>query len=283
MFDHFLSTLSLVSRVPVKIKHRFDPSRMDFCLPLTGIFPALLGAVIFFAGFILIGDRLLTAMFTLICQYLCFNLFHLDGLLDTADAFMGSPGRENEKEKRASILKDPGIGVYAFFTGLAVLSLKLILLCKLSPMVLVFPVPLLAFPISGRIAAAFVPVMAKPFREEGLGALAKDSRAFRVIGGALAALAFWTLLCSGGLRLYNALTASQLFTVSLFPASILPPALLLALPVLSPLISLFFARLYSKKLGGYTGDAQGAAAETAELVHLGGAFIILKVLGFYLM
>ncbi|MDR2759196.1 MAG: adenosylcobinamide-GDP ribazoletransferase [Spirochaetaceae bacterium] len=38
------------------------------------------------------------------------------------------------------------------------------------------------------------------------------------------------------------------------------------------------ARQYQKHLGGYSGDALGAAVELGELLHLGGALGLLTIL-----
>ena len=131
MFDRFLSTLSIVSRIPVKVKFTFDPSRMDYYLPVTGVCPALVGLLVFGGCSLLWDNPLLTGIIVIIAQYCCFNLFHLDGLMDTADAFLGSV----DKEKRQAILKDSRIGVYGFFAGTAVLALKTALLCALAPLI----------------------------------------------------------------------------------------------------------------------------------------------------
>jgi adenosylcobinamide-GDP ribazoletransferase len=48
---------------------------------------------------------------------------------------------------------------------------------------------------------------------------------------------------------------------------------LLSLAVTGPLTALFYARLYRKGIGGYTGDAMGAAVETGEMLYLAAAFI----------
>ena len=111
MLDRFLSTFSLVSRIPVRGKFVFDTSRMDFHFPLVGVFPALI-QLLLFGGLSLLWDNpRLTVIIVIITQYLCFNLFHLDGLMDTADAFLGTVDRE----KRQAILKDSRTGVYGFF------------------------------------------------------------------------------------------------------------------------------------------------------------------------
>jgi adenosylcobinamide-GDP ribazoletransferase len=281
MLDPFLSTLSLVSRIPLKVKFTFDPSKTDFYLPLTGLFPALLGALVFSLGYLFLGDPL-TVIPVLIAQYLAFNLFHLDGLLDTADAFLGTADRE----KRLALLKDPRIGVYGFFAGIAVLGLKCALLYRLFPQIPRFPAALLAYPLSGRLGAALIPGITKPLKTEGLGALAKNSRPWRAAAGALISLCFWTALVYGVRALYRRwfLNSPGLFNDPAFGAGVFGPPwntplpwALWGLPLLSPLTAWFVARGYTKRLGGYTGDALGAAVELGELLHLGGAYIILAI------
>lgn len=285
--DRFLSTLSVVSRIPVKTRFSFDPSGMDYWLPVTGLFPALIALVLFACTSVFGIDPFAAAVVTLTAQYLCFNLFHLDGLMDTADAFLGTADRE----KRLSILKDSRIGVYGFFAGFAALSLKTALLrvvftmepppCPPFPSGS-FPLPavFLAFPLFGRFSAALVPCMAKPASPGGLGAMAKNARPCRCIAGTAAALVCFGL-CVLGWALLEAAVPGRLP----YPAAASPPcpafrALAYAgvcLALAAPLTALFYARLYRNSLGGYTGDALGAAVESAEILSLAAAAIIGKL------
>jgi adenosylcobinamide-GDP ribazoletransferase len=266
MFDRFLSTLGLVSRIKVKLPYSFDPSRMDFYLPVTGVLPAVLGGVGFLLGYRFIGQGPLTALLVLLLQYLGFNLFHLDGLADTADAFLGT----FDREKRKAILKDSRLGVYGFFAAFFALALKIALLQGLRPLILRFPAAVLAYPISGRLSAALIPAVTPPMSPQGLGALAKDSRLWRAIAGGLGALLLWAALVYGGIGL-SRLAGGPL------PSPAPGGLVLWALPLASPLVSLALAGLYRKHLGGYTGDALGAAVELGELLHLGAAFGVLRV------
>ncbi|MDR3114640.1 MAG: adenosylcobinamide-GDP ribazoletransferase [Treponema sp.] len=263
MFNRFLSTLSLVSRFPIKRSgiEPFDVSRSDFYLPITGIVPALLGVLVLCGGFFLTKSPLLTVILTLIGQYLGFNLFHLDGLIDTADAFLGT----FDREKRLTVLKDSRIGVYGFFAGIGVLSLKAGLLYTLFPWLLRFPAPLLAYPISGRFSAALIPALTGPAKPGGLGALVQDARPYRVMAGLVTGLLLWTVLI-GGMGVLLAINE---------PCRGLS-GLLYAVPLASPLVSVFFTRLYRKHLGGYTGDALGAAVEIAEILHLLSSLLVLR-------
>jgi len=258
MPDRFLSTLSVVSRIPIKLRFKFDPSRMDFYLPITGIFPALFGLLLFVIGSLFLGlPDALVAIIILIAQYLGFNLFHLDGLMDTADAFLGSADRE----KRLLILKDSRIGVYGFFAGVSVLGLKAALLCGLFPFARNYPALVFAWPLWGRLSAALIPCMVKPLNPGSLGALAKDSRPLRCALGMAIALLLWVLpvqsLCTA--FFYPTTAINEILHITI--ATILCPC------VICPLVAFYYARLYRDSLGGYTGDALGAAIETAEVLY----------------
>ena len=235
---------------------------MDFYLPITGIFPALLGLLLFAISSLLLDfPDVLVAIFILIVQYLGFNLFHLDGLMDTADAFLGSA----DKEKRLLILKDSRVGVYGFFAGVSVLGLKAALLCSLFPLARNFPALVFAYPLWGRLSAALIPCMVKPLNPGGLGALAKDSRPLRCVFGMALALLLWTPPVQG---LWMAMPFSNIPATAamneILSANIITA---LCLCVISPFVAFYYARLYRNSLGGYTGDALGAAIETSEVLY----------------
>jgi adenosylcobinamide-GDP ribazoletransferase len=67
------------------------------------------------------------------------------------------------------------------------------------------------------------------------------------------------------------------FSVNILGAAPVPAAALAGFSaiLIASLTGLFYARLYRSGLGGYTGDALGAAVETAELLHLAAAWIAL--------
>jgi len=279
LVDRFLSTFSLITRIPVKVPFRFDPSRIDFYLPITGIIPALFifaAHLIFsFTGNLPLNHPWIAAILVTAIQYLCFNLFHLDGLMDTADAFLGTVNRE----KRLEILKDSRVGVYGFFAGFMDLMLKIALLATVFPLMGKYAALVPACAIAGRYAAALVPSMAPPAGKGGLGALAKDSKALRSIAGAVIAFLVWALAAWGMVNLAalipGGVYASADAGTSFLRGYILPGGILalLSLVVTGPLTALFYARLYRKGIGGYTGDAMGAAVETGEMLYLVAAFI----------
>jgi adenosylcobinamide-GDP ribazoletransferase len=266
---------------------------MDYWLPVTGLFPALMVLLLFICSSAFGIDPLAAAAAALTAQYLCFNLFHLDGLMDTADAFLGTADRE----KRLSILKDSRIGVYGFFAGFAGLSLKTALLrlvfavnvpprTGLAPEFFPLAAVFFAYPLFGRYSAALVPCMTDPAFPGSLGAAAKDSRPGRCIAGIVTALVCFGLCVFGLTLLWNAVSL-RLAPAGRppLPEAFLPdPAAVLrvlvyagfCLVLAGPLTAWFYARLYRNSLGGYTGDALGAAIESAELLSLAAAALVLQ-------
>jgi len=258
--DRFSSTFTLVSRIPLPWAFDFDPSAIDFWLPLVGFPVALVTATSFYAFCLFLGDPVLSLLLALMAQYGAFNLFHFDGLLDTADAFLGSVSRE----KRLAILKDSRIGVYALFSGIAYLALKAVLLYRLRSLPSLLMAFLFAYPITGRFAAALIPVFFVPAKNEGLGNLTQGSRIGRTLGGFCISFLLWMGL---------GILGPSLFHPPSVPAPPMVPSIrffyLWLFPLwTAPLVTLFLGRLYQKNLGGYTGDTLGAAVELGELGHL---------------
>jgi adenosylcobinamide-GDP ribazoletransferase len=232
---------------------------MDFFLPITGLFPAVLGFASYFAALRITGLTEFAAAAALFVQYMGYNLFHLDGLADTADAFLGSVSRE----KRFAVLKDSRIGVYGLFAGISAPAFKFLLLCGLlngaeNPLtrLIVF-----IYPLGGRFAAALVSCITVPARQDGLGALAGSSRTVFAVAGVLAAFLIWTGLC-----------------FAVFGFSGLPLIVCAAALIAGILSAVFYARIYYKGLGGFTGDALGASIETGEAASLFFTAIVFNVL-----
>ncbi len=239
-----LWTLSLVSRIPVRIRGEPDFSGVPFWLPLIGL-PA--GAVAF-AGYRMAGLAGLSegvrAFVAILALHLAFDLFHLDGLVDTADALLGSGSRE----RRLEILRDPRAGTFGLFAAVAYLGA----LWHLSTRAALLPDAFapLAFlsPVAGRTAAALIPVFLRPARPGGLGALLQPYSRRRAWSGA--ATAFAVCVAAGLVSDARAGTIALRFLLSVLAALV---------PVL---------RGYAGKIGGYTGDAMGAAVCLGTLAHL---------------
>ena len=261
----FLTSLSLMTRFPLRAKFEADYSRCDFWIPALSLLPSATALGGFFLGHLATGSPALGILASLGLQYFFFNLFHLDGLVDTADALLPAASRE----KRLEILKDPRLGTYGFFSGFLLLAFRLASMGSLyeagrteSEGLLALSLGLCLAPASGRTAAALVSARMEPARSEGLGALMRGFSFPRIAAGAAAGLLpgliVATILVNPGLAVLGAAAA-----------------LVSALGSAAWLIS-----AYGKALGGFTGDSLGAAVEigeTALLILLASLFHLFEV------
>lgn len=258
--NRYLSAFSLLSRIPVSIKYTFDPVGLDFYIPLIGV----LAAFVYILPFILLQyagvDTLITSLIALGLYYYCFNLFHFDGLLDTADAFLGS----NTKEKTRLILKDSGTGVYAFFTGFLYLAVKILLLNKFGSMALPYVCLAMGFSISGRSAAAMIPSFFPVSDGSVLGRMTKSKRPGRAIAGSFTGLSFPVIgfFILDAIQPKSLISADPEFILFILFSSLFIPLLSIAVVVMG------LGRMYTKRIGGYSGDCLGAGVELAELLHI---------------
>jgi adenosylcobinamide-GDP ribazoletransferase len=108
---------------------------------------------------------------------------------------------------------------------------------------------LVAAPVGGRAGGALVPLLAKPARPDGLGALMKGFSPLRLAAGwLLGSLPLVVFLATGSWQIMAAAAATSLLGALLG--------------------GVWMARLYSSRVGGFTGDALGAAVEIGELACL---------------
>jgi len=270
--DRFFTTFTLISRIPVTRKFTMDFSRSDFWIPAISPLVSLAALAGYAAGILLTGSSILAVLASIALQYFAFNLFHLDGLIDSADAMLPAA----TPERRLEILKDPRIGTYGFFAGVMSLAFRAGAMHFLAGQGIFFialVAGLLAAPLAGRIACALVPLISKPARPDGLGALMKDFSMSRIVKGAL--LACIPLLAFSAIAFLGSPDAGSwiLRSATLFGAS------LLAVISGSCASAFGIARMYNRKIGGFTGDSLGAAVELGETAALLFLTVILNLSG----
>jgi adenosylcobinamide-GDP ribazoletransferase len=247
----------MLSRVGQGNRQLSNFRRTLFYIPFVGLIVTLLISGIFSAGHLLIADAFIVVLILTAVQYLLFNLFHFDGLLDTFDAFtpQASP------ERRLQILKDVHVGAFGLFFGALYIAAKLYLLARgtvylyivesaplyKTVMILIF----FSYPLSGRGACVLIPIVTGPAKNEGLGASLKECR--RGSGAAGTAVVLGLFCALPVLAFILGYGPSLLFLIS-FTAI--------------PAAGIFTGYLYRRKTGGYTGDAFGCAVELGELLHL---------------
>ncbi len=200
--------------------------------PLAG---ALLGAVL--AGATWVCGALLptwpAACLTIVAMTAISGALHLDGLCDTADAFLSSRSRERKLE----IMKDSHIGVMGVMALWTVLMLKTVALASLPVAWRWTATPTAV--VAGRCAMAMA-MNALPYARgnQGLGADFYHGRSLRVVAISLGTL---LAICLGFYAWYGAFVATTTLA-----------ALLL------------FIRSCRRTIGGATGDTLGATCELTE-------------------
>ncbi|TFG83918.1 MAG: hypothetical protein E4H20_04440 [Spirochaetales bacterium] len=248
------SVFSLMSRLPVRLRDQPDYSSADWMIPVTGLLAAATACVGAGLGLALFRNEILAAVVSIAFQYLAFNLFHFDGLVDTADAI----GAFGDAEKRRIALKDPRIGTFGLFAGAMALFTRVTATAVLLGMAGIAPWAALALaaPV-GRMAAMVVVSSGKPVGKSGLGAAIGESSplkaAFGYIAAALPAAFLWGLIFGAGGSALS-LIAGALVAIA---------------------VGLGIGAWYHGIFGGYTGDALGAAIEIAEIGVLAAAVAVL--------
>ncbi|SEQ23277.1 MULTISPECIES: adenosylcobinamide-GDP ribazoletransferase [Pseudomonas] len=229
----FLIALQFLTRLPVRLPGMPPPEKTGESLlwyPMVGV---LVGTILWLLGSLL-GQAapVLQAAIVLAVWVALTGALHLDGLADTADAWVGGFG---DRERTLTIMKDPRSGPMAVVAVIIVLLLKfaaLYVLLEHHQLDAVLLVPWLA-----RVALPGLLLVTPYARPGGLGQVLVDHMPKRLLRLVLAAHVIAMLL---------------VIRESLI-------ALLMAV-----LLFLWLRRAFMTRLGGTTGDTAGALVELLE-------------------
>ncbi|MDD5241093.1 MAG: adenosylcobinamide-GDP ribazoletransferase [Sulfuricella sp.] len=232
-----LLAVRFLTCIPVPLRGEFTPQgwgRSALAYPLVGL---LIGALLLgLQRLVGHADPLLQAALLTAAWALLTGGLHLDGLADSADAWVGGHG---DRERTLAIMKDPRSGPAAVSTLVLTLLLKF---AALATLVKTGATPaLLLVPLLGR-SSLIVLLLATPYvRAGGMGS------AIAAHLPRTAAVLLLLLVASG------AVLAGK--------AGVLALAVVLATLVLLRWIMM-------RRLGGMTGDTLGAAVELTEVAAL---------------
>lgn len=232
--------LQFLSSLPIRLPGMPAPEQLGRSLlfyPLVGL---LFGVILWALNIALAGAPLLLhAALLLTVWVLLSGALHLDGLADSADAWLGGFG---DRERTLTIMKDPRSGPIAVVTLVLVLLLKFAALLALieqqQSMVLII------VPLIGRAALLGLFLTTTYVRAGGLGQALADH---------LPRKTGWQVL---------AVSAAACVVITGFNAVV---ALLLAVVVF-----IWLRHLMVRRLGGTTGDTAGALLELLEMSVLVG-------------
>jgi len=210
---------------------------------LIGIFMALLDWVLC----ALLPGTLLPSALLVVTLIGVSGGMHLDGVADSADAFMSSRTRD----AMLTIMKDSCIGAMGALSIACLLLLKFAALASLSAEVRWAVIILI--PLAGR-AAMVLPLVTLPYaRPGGLAELIQQQATPRHAWSAALLLLFSAMLL---LHIHGFLIAAAVL-----------------------LVTLLFGRYCRNKIGGFTGDTLGATCELAELSTVIIALLVLHTGG----
>lgn len=238
LFHPFLIALQFLTRLPVRLPGTPDAHLVGRSLlyyPLVGL---ILGSVLAALNWIL-GDAsgLLRAALLLATWVLLTGALHLDGLADSADAWVGGLGN---RERTLAIMKDPYCGPAAVVTLMVVLLTKFAALEQLASAW--NWVALVLAPVFGRLALLALFLTTPYVRPGGLGAdLAQH---FPRRGGAI--VLFVSLIA------IPLVTGSQGFWMMLAVTG----------------TTLLLRSMMIQRIGGMTGDTAGALVTLTEVAAL---------------
>ena len=244
-FRLILTALAFLTRIPVPAWVGYADTQLNQSVryfPLIGLLVGTLLAGVYSLSALLWPPGL-ALLVALAVGLMLTGAFHEDGLADFYDGVFGGL----TVERRLEIMKDSRVGTYGVLALLAVLGLKFAALLSVPPV----SVPLILVAghgLSRVFAVSFI------YTHD----YARSS------GGKVQVVAQGLSLPALGLALL----------IGVLPLLWLPINVLwLLLPLL--LLRLWLARTLTSKLGGYTGDALGAAQQLSETVFYLGVAALL--------
>ncbi|MET1070061.1 MAG: adenosylcobinamide-GDP ribazoletransferase [Pseudomonas prosekii] len=241
----FWIALQFLSSLPIRLPGMPEPKELGRSLlfyPLVGL---LFGSILWGMSIALAGAPLLLhAALLLTVWVLLSGALHLDGLADSADAWLGGFG---DRERTLTIMKDPRSG------PIAVVTLVLVLLLKFAALLALIEqgqgAVLLIVPLLGRAALLGLFLTTPYVRAGGLGQALADHLP-RSAGWRVLALSALGCLLIGGM--VEGLVA-LLIAIALF---------------------VWLRQVMLRRLGGTTGDTAGALLELLEMAVLVGLALV---------
>jgi adenosylcobinamide-GDP ribazoletransferase len=234
----FLIALQFLTALPIRLADPPDAEATGRSLlyyPLVGL---ALGALLTGLAWLLGGAPPLVAAALLLAVWVAVTgALHLDGLADSADAWLGGLG---DRERTLAIMKDPYCGPAGVVTLVLALLLKFAALVYLAPNgdweILVMT------PVLGRTAPVLLFLTTPYVRPHGLGSLIANHLPRR------------------------ACIVIVIFSLAAVPLIAGPASITLLLAMAGVFVVL--RRLMLQRLGGTTGDTAGALIEVTEATVL---------------
>ncbi len=245
-----ISAIRFLTIIPVPISW---PKEQDIQPIQAGslVFYPLVGLLIGFTlltinMFVTIFSDGISAIILLTAWVLVTGALHLDGLADSADAWLGGHGN---KEKTLLILQDTHCGVAAVVAVVLILLFKLILLAELNTNLVI---ALLLSPVIARTAVMGLLVSTPYVRENGIASAMMSSLPIKPIWISILIISALIIIWLG----WNGMVIVISVTVAI----------------------MLFRFMINRRIGGTTGDTAGALIELIEVLVLFNFVVIEQLL-----
>ena len=230
--DYFLAQ-SFLSRLPIPKNIDYQPERLGYISLYYPIVGAVIGSILaIIASLLAVVDPLLVAVLLTSIWAIITGALHLDGLADSADAWLGGHG---DRQRIFKIMKDPLLGTAGVVSLVLILLLKVISLSLLLQSHAYFDIILIV--VTARFAAVALLYLLPAAQQQGLAYQAKNA--------------------------LPSITPYYLSAVTLILAVLAPMSLLLI-----AIVMYLLRRFMLQSIGGMTGDTLGASIEIVEVVGL---------------
>lgn len=246
----FILMIQFLTTIPLRMKLNVTQEDYGKGLVFAPIVGLIIGGVLAGAWFVfdMVFPPFVTAVLVFVLYMLLTGGLHLDGLGDTFDGLFSNKPRDRMLE----IMRDSRVGTNAVLAVMTVVLMDVALLTSFDKYV-IFRV-LLLMPVAGRIGSltgSGVSVYARS--GEGLGKSFIDYCGIKEILAGLIASFLIFYLTAG-----------------------VPGVIIAVIPPVSAFITV---KLFSRKIGGATGDILGAVCEINQTVFLMAVFLLLKLTG----
>ena len=234
----FWIALQFLGSLPIRLPGMPSPQALGRSLlfyPLVGL---LFGVILWVLNELLLGAPLLLHAALLLTVWVALSgALHLDGLADSADAWLGGFG---DRERTLTIMKDPRSG------PIAVVTLVLVLLLKFAALLALIEqhnsIFLIIVPLLGRASLLALFLTTPYVRPGGLGQALADHLPRTAAKQVLVICALACLVLTGFDGLIAIVVAALLFA--------------------------WLRQVMVRRLGGTTGDTAGALVELLEMTLL---------------
>lgn len=236
-----LIALQFLTIIPVRVSTPVNPQHIGQSLLFYPVVGLILSSILLIVAWLLNTQSLaVSAVLILSLWVVLSGGLHLDGLADSADAWLGGLG---DKAKTLLIMKDPASGPIAVALLILVLLIKFVMLVELlgqhNYLAIIFAV------ILARSALPLLFLTTPYVRQDGIGVLLVANQPRIATQWLLAGIALLSIIFSGFILLISAL-----------------------------LVFLILRYCMQQRLNGTTGDTAGAMVEILETTILITAVII---------